>query len=122
MPHIKSSKGKKRRKKSVLALGAVGMLTVTGSAVANVEGPIGDARSPDHQITLNEEEVSDVSLGTFYVFDKETPSADNCDGSRRRVKAKAAAGCRCNCRGACLGACLNRCVACRCGCRPIPPP
>ena len=26
---------------------------------------------PGHQITLSEEEVSDVSLATFYVFDKE---------------------------------------------------
>jgi hypothetical protein len=26
-----------------------------------------------HEITLREEEVSDVSLATFYVFDKENP-------------------------------------------------
>jgi hypothetical protein len=26
-----------------------------------------------HEITLGEEEISDVSLATFYVFDKENP-------------------------------------------------
>ena len=39
-------------------------------------------RAPGHKFTLNEEEISDVSLGTFYVFDKETPGTprlgDNC--------------------------------------------
>ena len=27
----------------------------------------------DHEITLGEEEISDVTLATFYVFDKENP-------------------------------------------------
>jgi hypothetical protein len=34
-----------------------------------------------HEITLREEEVSDVSLATFYVFDKENPGT-----FRRRVR------------------------------------
>ena len=31
--------------------------------------------SPSHQITLGEEEIADVSLATFYVFDKENTAA-----------------------------------------------
>jgi hypothetical protein len=32
-----------------------------------------------HEITLGEEEISDVSLATFYVFDKENPGTSRPD-------------------------------------------
>jgi hypothetical protein len=39
------------------------------TAVPSADTPSGDTAPP--QITLSEEEIADVSLGTFYVFDKE---------------------------------------------------
>ena len=53
-------------------LGAAGLLALASGASA--EAPV-DASTPDtrvsHQVFLGEEEISDVSLATFYVFDKE---------------------------------------------------
>jgi hypothetical protein len=37
---------------------------------SGADAPSGDTAA-GHEITLNEEEISDVSLATFYVFDKE---------------------------------------------------
>jgi hypothetical protein len=52
-----------------------GVLALAGSASAGTSGPAADIASrdtaPRHEITLGEEELSDVSLATFYVFDKE---------------------------------------------------
>jgi hypothetical protein len=39
---------------------------------SGIDAPSGDTSSRQ-EITLNEEEISDVNLATFYVFDKETP-------------------------------------------------
>ena len=57
------------------------------TAVPSADTPSGDTAPP--QITLSEEEIADVSLGTFYVFDKEnagTPVgerfAQRCGGCR----------------------------------------
>ena len=50
-------------------------LSLAGGASAATALPTADMPSRDTappQITLNEEEIADVSLGTFYVFDKET--------------------------------------------------
>jgi hypothetical protein len=92
---------RKRSKKAAVALGAIGMsLSVSGS----VAGAIGNAPSPvpaaGQQIILNDEEIADVSLGTFYIFDKEL------SGSPRLFSRG------CNCR-----AC--RCRACFGGCKPV---
>jgi hypothetical protein len=69
-----------------------------GAAVADV--PAQNA-IPQHQLFLGEEEISDVSLSTFYVFDKENAATTN-------PGVKTAWGCRC-------GGC--RCGGCRCGWR-----
>ena len=65
------------------------------------------------QITLSEEEVVDVSLGTFYVFDKE-----DAGGSRlgERV-ARACGGCGRGCGGCrgCRGCGVRGCGGCGCG-------
>jgi hypothetical protein len=60
------------------------------------------------QITIGEEEISDVSLSTFYLFDKEGTA-------RTQLGEKQAAGCRCGCRG-CGGRGCGRCGGGRCGC------
>src|SRR5262249_40926126 len=55
------------------------------------------------QITLSEEEIADVSLGTFYVFDKENAGTP-------RLGEKFARGC-----GRCGGCRCGRGCGCRCG-------
>jgi hypothetical protein len=54
------------------------LLSLAGaSASALTVGHAGNmptsSTDPSHEITLSEEEVSDVTLATFYVFDKERP-------------------------------------------------
>jgi hypothetical protein len=64
----------KRRSKALPALGFAGMslsmasgaCASTTEASANTSPP-----SPKHEIFLSEEEIFDVSLATFYVFDNE---------------------------------------------------
>jgi hypothetical protein len=64
----------KRRSKALPALGFAGMslsmasgaCTSTSEASANTSPP-----SQKHELFLGEEEISDVSLATFHVFDKE---------------------------------------------------
>jgi len=112
MPRVKASK-KKRVTKAVPALGAAGLtFSLVGGASAAV-APANDESqtskySPNHQITLGEEEIADVSLATFYVFDKEGTEA-------ARNGVQVAWGCRCGgCRGCGCRGCAVR--ACRCGC------
>ena len=118
MPLTKQASKRKRRKEVVPALGVVGVsLSLAGGASA-ATAPAADVPSSNTaqvpEITLNEEEISDVSLGTFYVFDKENT------GSARQGEqvARGCGGCRgCGrgCRG-CRG-CARGCGGCGgCGC------
>ncbi len=62
-------------------------------------------------MTLNEEEISDVSLGTFYVFDKE-----NAGAARGQFAQRGCGGCR-GCRGCRRGCGGGGCGGCGgCGC------
>jgi hypothetical protein len=112
MPRVKQASKKKRLTKAVPALGAAGLtFSLVGGASAAVAPGVDESQapnySPNHQITLGEEEIADVSLATFYVFDKEGTEA-------ARNGVQVAWGCRCGgCRG-CRG-CAG-CRACRCGC------
>jgi hypothetical protein len=110
MPRVKQASKKKRVTKAVPALGAAGLtFSLVGGASAAV-APTNDESmtpnySPNHQLTLGEEEIADVSLATFYVFDKEAAAAVK-DGIQL---ARACGGCRgCGCRGC-------GCRGCRCG-------
>ena len=106
----KSSKGR-GRKKAVLALGAVGALSLADSAAANALTPIGDALSPRlaPEITLNEEEVWDVSLGTLYVLDKEISGRAQVGEQFAQARYRWRYFARCGGCGGCLG--------CRCRCQ-----
>ena len=80
-------------------------LSLAGGASASTGGPAADITpqniSPNHEIFLGEEEITDVSLSTFHVFDREntlTPQAGE----------KVAYWRGCGCRGC-------RCGGCRCG-------
>jgi hypothetical protein len=112
---------KKRVKAALPALGAAGLTfsMVGGASAAAV--PANDATqatsySPNHQITLGEEEIADVSLATFYVFDKEGTAAAK-DGNIQLAR-----GCGCGrgcggrgCRG-CGGRGCRGCGGRGCGC------
>jgi hypothetical protein len=108
MSRVKQASKRKRIAKAaaVPALGAAGLgLSLAGSASASTL-PTADVPQSLDKITnqhfvLGEEEIADVSLATFHLFDKESGQA----GTQQM-----AWGCRCGgCRG-CAG-----CRACRCG-------
>jgi hypothetical protein len=70
--HPKRVPMQKRRGKAMPVLGAAGLLALASGASA--EAPV-NTSTPNtgvtHPVLLGEEEISDVSLATFYVFDKE---------------------------------------------------
>ena len=72
MSHAKWVSMRKRRGNAMPVLGAAGLFALASGASA--ETPV-DASTPSagvsRQVLLGEEEISDVSLATFYVFDKE---------------------------------------------------
>lgn len=105
-----ASKRKRVSKAAVPALGAAGLgLTLAGGASASTlptsDLPQGLTTSPNQRFVLGEEEIADVSLATFHLFDKESGQ-----GSFQQM----AWGCRCGgCRGCGCRGC--GCRACRCG-------
>jgi hypothetical protein len=109
---------KKRVKAALPALGAAGLTfsMVGGASAAAV--PANDAAqatnySPNHQITLGEEEIADVSLATFYVFDKEGTAAAK-DGN---IQLARGCGCGRGCGGrGCGGRGCRGCGGRGCGC------
>jgi hypothetical protein len=113
MLHTKQASKRKRRSKAVPVLGAAGLLSLAGGASTQAAGPAADIPArhvePSHQLTLSEEEVSDVSLATFYVFDKENAAAASPGVQLVRGGCGGCGGCR-GCGG---GGC--RCGGCRCG-------
>ena len=67
---------RKRRCKIGPILGAAGLsLSLTGGVSGATAAPVADVLTQNsvvsHEITLGEEEIADVNLATFYVFDKE---------------------------------------------------
>lgn len=103
MSHAKQAPAKRRRlRKALPALGAAGLsLTLASAASAAALGGkaaemLTQGIGVSQQMNLSEEEISDVSLATFYVFDDEGTAT-----SRRGVRL-AAGGCGCGC-GGCSG-------------------
>jgi hypothetical protein len=116
MPHVKPASKRKRLRTALPVFGAAGVsLAMAGGASATA--PTANLPSQDtvprSLITLGEEEISDVSLATFYVFDKEDvriPQAGvqlarrGCRGCRACRAVRACGGCGCGCcasQGAC---------------------
>jgi hypothetical protein len=114
MPRVKQSP--KRVKAALPALGAAGLTfsMVGGASAAAVPGndtAQSTNYSPNHQITLGEEEIADMSLATFYVFDKESTAA----AKEGTIQLARGCGCRgCGGRG-CRG-CGRGCGGRGCGC------
>src|SRR5215813_1568562 len=118
MPRVKQASKQKRTTKAatVKMLGAAGLgLSLASSASASTMPAAGitqsDNASPNQRFVLGEEEMADVSLATFHLFDRE-----NSTGGLMHV----ARGCGC---GGCHGCggfrgCGGFAVGCRgCGCR-----
>jgi hypothetical protein len=109
----------------VPALGAAGLgLSLVGSAssataVATADVPQSLNTTPDQRLVLSEEEMVDVSLATFYVFDKEngagglTQVARGCGGCGGGGGCRGGGGCGGGCRG---GGCGGGCRGCGGGC------
>ena len=108
MPRVKQAAKEKRTTKAatVTTLGAAGLgLSLVGSASASTmptaDIPQSGNISPDQRFVLGEEEMADVSLATFHLFDKE---------NGKSAVQQMAWGCRC---GACRACGAWR--GCRCG-------
>ena len=96
MSHQKQPSTRKRNGKTIPILGAAGLsLSLAGGVSAASAAPTADIQTQStkvsHEITLYEEEISDVSLGTFYVFDKEKVRT-----FRRGPKLAQGGGCGCS--------------------------
>ena len=129
MARAKHTSKRRGRSKAVPVLGAVGLLSLAGGAYAATE-PAADLPlqgiASGHEITLHEEEISDVSLGTFYVFDKEnasTPQLGEKLAYRGCGRGCGARGCARGCgvgrgcaRGCGVGGCGCWGGGCGCGC------
>jgi hypothetical protein len=117
MPWIKQASKQKRTTKAaaVKALGAAGLgLSLAGSASASTvptaNTPPSDNTSPNQRFVLSEEEMADVSLATFHLFDRENfgsgvQEARGCRGGGG-CRGGAGRGCRgCAGRGCRVGGC-----------------
>jgi len=71
LSHGNRNSKRKGRTKAVTLLGVAGALSLTGGASGAAIGPPRDTLTVNKAVTLYEEEISDVSLSTFYVFDHE---------------------------------------------------
>ena len=111
MPRVKQASTRKRvTKAAVPALGAAGLTLgfvggASASALPATDVPLKLNLEPTHAFTLGEEEIADVSLATFHLFDKENV------GSNVQVAWRGCGGCR-GCRG--CGGCRG-CRGCGCG-------
>jgi|SRR5579862_1002178 len=119
MAQAKRTSKSKRRNKAVPVLGIAGVsLAVAGGGASASTAPVSNVYSQNtaarQLITLGEEEISDVSLSTFYVFDKELAAAPQGE----KVAWGRCGGCRCGgcrCAGRCGGCGWNGCWGCGCG-------
>ena len=77
MLHAKHASKRRSRAKAVTVLGVAGALSLAGGASGAASDSAGDTLTQNTApvITLGEEEISDVSLATFYVFDNENAGA-----------------------------------------------
>ena len=75
--HTKHASKRKSRTKAVTVLGVAGALSLAGGESRAAVSAAGDISTENTAplITLGEEEISDVSLSTFYVFDHENAGA-----------------------------------------------
>jgi len=109
MSRVQQASKRKSRTKAVTVLGVAGALSLACGASATTVSTASDTLTANTAITFDEEEISDVSLSTFYIFDNEN------DGTHRpglqltqRTRSRPRPGCG-GC-GGCGGA--TSCAAC----------
>jgi len=121
MSHAKDASKRKRLRKAVPAAGIAGMsLAMVGGASAATAPPTANLPSQhvplSHEIILGEEEISDVSLGTFFVFDKEDAASElGANVQLARGGGRGCGGRGCGGHGCGLGGC-GCWGGCGCGC------
>ena len=115
MPRVKQASKQKRTTKAaaVTVLGATGLgFSLLGSTSASTMPAAdiaqSDNTSPNQRFVLSEEEMADVSLATFYLFDKENAGSDM--KLAAVVVRRGCGGCR-GCRG-CRGCAVRSCAGC----------
>ena len=106
MTMLKRSRKTNRRSKALPALGFAGVsLSMASGACASTSEASANTPPPSqNKIFLGEEEISDVSLATFYVFDKENAGPPPLS-QKLRLAAGGGAGCGCGC--ACTSGCVQ---------------
>src|SRR6516162_5883128 len=137
MSHAKRVSTRNRRGKAMPALGAAGLLALASGASA--QATVMDTSAPNtgvsYPVLLGEEEISDVSLATFYVFDKENAGSlkpgiqlarggcgGGCGSGHGCGGCRGCGGCGGGCARGCGGGCrigfgLGGCGGCGCaGC------
>lgn len=119
MSQPKRASKRRRLSKAVPMAGIAGAsLAMAGGASAAINGPAdiqSQNTSPRHEIFLGEEEISDVSLATFYVFDKENATKPQTgEQVAWRGGCRGCRGCGRGC-GGCRG-CHGCWGGCGCGC------
>jgi hypothetical protein len=101
----KRSSKRKRRSKALPALGFAGVsLSMASGACASISEASANTPPPSqgNELFLGEEELSDVSLATFYVFDKENAGAPPL-AQQLRLARGGCGGCGCGHGGGCGG-------------------
>ena len=115
MAHAERASKRKRGRVALPILGAAGAsLAMGGSTSATM--PIASVPSQDNaplpEITLYEEEISDVNLATFYVFDKENTGTSELV---EKVQHRGCGGCAARGGGGCAARSCGGCAARSCG-------
>jgi len=117
MLQTRHSSKRRCRGKAVTVLGVAGALSLAGGECGANANPAGDTLTQNaaRVIILREEEISDVSLATFYVVDHENT------GPRRpglqlaqRTRSRPSRGCG-GCAGDCGGGGSTCCASCASG-------
>jgi hypothetical protein len=126
----KAAKSEKKRRGKIIPAVGVGLMTLTSTACASMRAADANTEVRSTNVLMAEEEVSDVSLATFHVFDKEGPvrlaAGHGCGGGGRGCGHGGGGGCAhggggCGHGGGChVGACGHGgcghggCRGCRC--------
>jgi hypothetical protein len=125
----KRSSKKRRRTLPALGLASVSLSMASGACAVIGEANASTPPQQTHEIFLAEEEISDVSLATFYVFNKERPSplqlarggcgggGGGCGHGGGCHGGGGGCGCHAGCAGCAHAGCAGGChVGCAGGC------
>jgi hypothetical protein len=115
----KRSSKRKRRSKALPALGFAGVsFSMASGACASISEASANTPPPSqgNELFLGEEELSDVSLATFYVFDKENAGTPPLAQKLRMARCGGGCGCGGGGGGCGGGGCHLGCGGGGCGC------